>query len=179
MKKLFKEIGYTLVEALVVVGMVSALAAISFPPYLQHLRHTRGSEATSTMIMIRQALRDYNINNNAYFDIGSGNIPNNLPTSVVSGVPTPSTAGVEVDTGVTHYFSNNAYSVDATSPSSARFTNPNPVDFVIFVNGASSVACGSSNCATDAAVVSNYRLEMDNTDRVFISYDNGTNWTRY
>ena len=159
--------------------MIAILASVSFPPYLQYLNHARGSEAVSTMIMIRQSLRDFNINNNALFDIEVGNIPNDLPTSVVNGIPSPSTAGVQVDAKVAHYFSDAAYSVDATSPSSARFANPNAVDFIILVNGTESVACGSSNCATDAAAVSKYRLEMDNTDRAFISYDSGTNWSRY
>ncbi len=171
--------GFTLVEAMVVAAMISVLAAISVPPYLQQLRRARGSEAVSAMIMLRQGLRNYHINNNTFFDIGAGNILNALPTSVSGGTPSPSTAGLEIDVGIAHYFSNAAYSVDATSPASARFTNPNPVDFIISVNGSASVSCGSTNCATDAAAIANYRLEMDNTDRVYFSYNGGTNWYRY
>ena len=171
--------GFSLAEVLIVVAIVSVLAAISVPSYMQHVRRATAAEAVAMMAMVREGLRDYNINNNTFFDIGAGNTPNALPTSVASGIPTPSTAGVNVDAGVAHYFSNASYSVDATSPTSSRFTNPSPVDFIISVNGSSSVACGSSNCATNAAQIADYRLEMDNTDRVFVSYDGGTNWTPY
>ncbi|HLF17746.1 MAG TPA: prepilin-type N-terminal cleavage/methylation domain-containing protein [Candidatus Omnitrophota bacterium] len=170
---------FTLIEAIIVVAIVSVLASIAVPSYMQHVRRATAAEAVALMAMVREGLRDYNINNNTFFDIGSGNIPNGLPTSVASGIPTPSTAGVNADAGISHYFSNASYSVDATSPTSTRFANPSVVDFIISVDGSASVACGSSNCATSAALVSDYRLEMDNTDRVFVSYDGGTNWTPY
>lgn len=174
-----KKNGFTLVEILIVVAIVSLLAAISAPPFMQHTRRARALEAISAMALIREELRNYRINHDTYFDITSDNIQNGLPTTVSAGVPTPNTAGVEVNVGVAKYFSNASYTVDATSPASTRFTNPAPVDFIITANGASSVACGSSNCATQNAAVSTYRLEMDNTDRVFISYDGGTTWAAY
>ena len=145
-----KKKGFSLVEMLLVVAIVSILAAIAAPPYLHYVKKARASEAVATLNMIRQSLRDYYINNNKYFDIGSGNILNGIPTSVdASGVPTPNNAGLDIDVGVAQYFSNAAYSVDASSPVSPRFTNPNPVDFIITVTGNNSVACGNSNCAVN------------------------------
>ena len=171
--------GYTFVEVLTVVAIVALLASISTPLYLQHTNRARSSEAVATMSMVRQALRDYNIVNGTYFDIGAGNIDNALPTSVSSGIPSPSTAGVAVNVNIAQYFSSSAFSVDATSPTSTRFTSPGPQNFIISVNGNLSTACGTSDCAVNSGAVSAYRLEMDNTGRVFVSFDSGTNWTAY
>lgn len=174
--------GYTLVEILIVVSIVAILATISGPAFLQHQKKAVASEAVAAMSLIRQAQRDYHINTDHYYDVTSGNIANGFPTSVTAGTPTPSTAGVDVDVGVSAYFSNQAFTVDATSPTSARFTSPPPVDFLVLVNGAASVKCTSSvvtNCAIKADKVSQYDLEMDNSGRVYVSYDNGTNWQAY
>lgn len=171
--------GYTLVEMMIVVGIISLLAMIAVPPYLVHLKRSKALEAVSVMAMIREEMRDYRVNHQTYFDMGGGNIQNALPTSVTGGVPTPTDAGLGLDVGVTQYFSGASYSVDGTSPASARFTSPGPVDFLIQVNGGDSVACGSTECAFNAATVNDYRLEMDNTDRIFVSYDGGTTWSAF
>ncbi len=171
--------GYTLVEILTVVAIVALLASISVPAYMQFVRKPRAAEAVATMALMRQALRDYRIVHSAYFDVGSGNMPNALPTSVSGATPSPSTAGLAIDVGVVQYFSNAAYSVNASNPVSARFTTPGPVDFIISVDGSASVACGTSNCAINKNVAANYRLEMDNSGRTFVSYDAGSHWQTY
>ena len=174
--------GYTLVEVLIVVAIIGILASISGPMFTGHQKRAMASEAIAVMALIRQAQRDYKITNDTYYDVGAGNIPNALPTSVTSGIPTPSNAGVDVDAGVCQYFSNGAFSVDATSPSSAQFTNPGAVDFLVIVNGADSVKCSSSvltNCAIQADRIANFDLEMDNSGRIYISYDNGSSWRAY
>jgi len=160
-----------LVEILLVVGIIAILASLGVPPLLRYTQRARALEAVATMALTRQALRDYHINYNAYFDVANGNISNGLPPTV--------NPGLEINVGVAQYFSNSAFSVDATSPSSARFTNPDPVDFIITANGASSTPCGSSSCAISATAVTKYRLEMDNSGRVFISYDAGSTWTSF
>lgn len=177
-----KRQGYTLVEVLMVVMLIGILASISGPIYFQQRNRALASEALAMMSLIRQSLRDYHIVSDAYYDIAGGNVHNALPTSVSAGTPTPSTAGADVDAGVAQFFSNHAYSVDATSPSSARFSNPPVVDFLITVNAGDSVACSSSvstNCAIYAGRVANYDLEMDNSGRIFVSYDNGSHWQLY
>lgn len=179
-----KRNGFTLVEVMIVVAIVALLAAIAIPNYTRHTRRARATEAVATMSMIRQAMRDYFINTSEHFNITTGNIDSALPTSVTAGVPTPVTAGVDIDVGVAQYFSNAAFTVNATTPVSARFTNPGPVDFIITANGSDSVACGTSDCAINGGTtgpVADFRLEMDNTGRTFISFDNGDpgTWNSY
>ena len=175
--------GYTLVEVLMVVAIISILAMLSAPAYMQFTRKPVASEAVATMALIRQSLRDYKISHNACFDVAAGNLPNDLPTSVASGVPTPSNAGLKIDVGVVQYFSNKAFTVNAsglaTDPYKGQFTNPDPVDFIITVNGSASVTCGASNCAINNTKVAAYRLVMDNSGRTFVSFDSGANWQSY
>lgn len=173
--------GYTFIEVLMVVAIVALLASISGPMYMQHRKRAIASEAVANMSLIRQALKDYNITSGSYFDISSGNIKSALPSSVSGTTPVPSTAGVDVDAGVAQYFSNNAFSVNAASPSSGRFSNPPAVDFLVVVNGADSVQCSGSvtDCAIHAGSVSAFDIEMDNSGRTFVSFDNGSNWSQY
>jgi len=159
--------GFTLIEIMIVVAIIALLAAIAIPNYTRHTQRARASEAIATMTMIRQAIRDYFIVTSVYYDVASGNL-DQAPTT-----------GVSVDVGIAQYFSNAAFSIDGTSPSSVRFASPTAVDFIISVDGSASVACGTSNCAIHNAIVSDYRLEMDNTARTYVSYDAGTSWMEY
>ncbi len=171
--------GFTLVEILMVVAIVSILAMLSAPAYMQFVRKPMASEAVATMALIRAAMRDYKIVHNTCFDVAAGNLANDLPASVTGGVPAPATAGLKIDVGVVQYFSSSAFSIDATGPASALFTNPGPVDFIISVDGSASTACGTSNCAIARDRVANYRLVMDNSGRTFVSFDSGMNWQTY
>jgi len=176
--------GFTLVEIMIVVFIVALLAALAIPNFTRHTRRAKAGEAIATMSLIRQAMRDYDINNNTHYDVATGNIDNNIPLlasiNLATGAVTGANNGVDIDVGVAQYFSNAAFSVDAVNHVSARFTNPGPVDFVISTDGSNSVACGAADCAINAGIVTNYRLEMDNTGRVFISYDgDGGPWEAY
>ena len=188
MKKLNTD-AFTLAEIMVVVAIVSLLASISVPVYIHQTRRATATEAIAIMAELRQNLNDFRINNDTYFDVaqldGTGNIQKTLPTSVVvsTGVPTPNPSGLEVDAGTTHYFSNSSFSVDSIDHTSTHFSpGPAPVDFVIQAQGNKSQACTASittNCALYQSRINNYRLEMDNTGRVVISYDGGTTWGPY
>ena len=85
--------GFTLVEIMIVVAIIALLAAIAIPNYTRHMQRARATEAVATMSMVRQAMRDYFINNNTHFNITDlpstnlGNIDNPLPASVAVGVP--------------------------------------------------------------------------------------------
>ena len=195
--------GFTMVELLVVLVIVAILAAVATPLYIANTRRAKASEAVATMGLIRQALRDFRVNNNTYFDIPvlatTGNIQNPLPPlgaiNLGSGLVTPAnTYGVDVDTGIPQYFSNAAFSVQAAGTgalpdvdgASNLLTNPPAQDFIITVAGSGSIGCSTSvvaNCAVKAGDINNgasaYVLEMDNTGRVAISYDNGTKWSSY
>lgn len=189
--------GFTMVELLVVLVIIGILAAVATPLFIQNTRRARASEAIATMSLIRQALRDYNINTGKYFTIAKNateydsNIDNPLPSSVTGTTPTPATAGVAVDADIAQYFSNRAYSVDAdviddNNGLSNLFDNPPAQDFIVLADGDDSDLCTAdeeANCALKADEVNNgskaYILEMDNSGRIFISYDNGTNWSPY
>ena len=191
--------GFTMVELLVVLVIVAILAAVATPIYLANVQRARASEAVSTMALIRQGQRDYQISGGSYFDIAqvaTGTITNVLPTSVTAGVANPQTAGVSIQNGVAQYFGNTAFAVDATlavgfTGVSTMFTNPPAVDFVITASGTvganpgDNVICSdtvapvaTTNCATKAGEVASYLLEMDNSGRAFVSYD-GTTWSSY
>lgn len=176
-----KKSGFTLVEIMIVVAIIAILAAIAIPNFTLHTRRARALEAVAAMSMIRQSLRDYNINNSTYYDVAGGDIDNNIPLkadiNLGTGAVTGADNGVDIDLGVVQYFSNAVFSVDAVDQASARFTNPGPVDFVITANGGYSVACGTNDCAINSTVVTTYRLEMDNTGRTFVSFDSGTSWS--
>jgi len=197
--------GFTMVELLVVLVIIAILAAVATPIYLANVKRSRASEAVSSMALIRQAQRDFQVAHNAYFDVAAlatdGNIqlplPLRLDAIATDGTPDPDPSGVDVDAGVAQYFSNAAYSVDAqgsgddwtsNSGTSGMFTDPSATDFLVFADGSDTVPCtatsSQTNCATKGAEVVNYALEMDNSGRTFVCYDwNGAtcdeNWAAY
>lgn len=185
-----KRQGFTMVELLVVLIILGILISVAAPMYLRNADRSRATEAVAGMGAIRDGEREYFTSHNTYFTITSGNIQNGFPTSVVTtgtgpgvGAPTPATAGVGVDNRVAQYFSNAAYTVlmPAADVDGAGngFTVPNVQGFRVFVDGSLSAACvgaGATNCAVHNTDVVNYRLEMDNSGRIFVSYDAGVTW---
>jgi prepilin-type N-terminal cleavage/methylation domain-containing protein len=198
--------GFTMVELLVVLVIVAILAAVATPIYLANTQRARASEAIATMGLLRQAMRDYRVNANTYYDIAAatdvGNIQNAIPISVTlaTGAPNPATAGAVVDVGTAQYFSNGSFTIDSggntgvpadADGSSGLFADPPAQDFVIRASGKSTgltapfgrnhpCATGDvGNCSAKGGEVENYRIEMDNSGRTFISYDGGTTWAAY
>ena len=154
------------------------------------------------MSLIRQAQRDYQLNNNAYYDIAAlattGNVQNPTPTGVTAaGVPTPATAGANIPADIRKYYSNSAFSVaagntPATVPADGDFLLPtNPVDFIVYADGSESFQCvagSTTNCATNATQVNgngvaanSIDLKMDNAGRIYVSYQGGAagTWEQY
>jgi prepilin-type N-terminal cleavage/methylation domain-containing protein len=180
--------GFTMVELLVVLVIVAILAAVATPIYLANVQRSRASEAVSSMALIRQAQRDFRINANAYFDIATDDVDLPLPTVAIAADGTYlGTAGVAVNAGVARFFSNEAFSVDAgtgiaANGTSGLFLSPNAVDFIISATGNIGDNCAAgatTDCTTNGTEVTNYRLEMDNSGRTFVSYDSGTTWAAY
>lgn len=161
--------GFSLIELLTVLLILGILASIATPLYMAHVQRARMSEAVATLALIRQAERDYFAKHNTYLAVASPNLSND---------PEDSTPGLGIDVGTAQYFSNAAYSV-AVPGASTHFTTPptTPVDFVASVSGSASVACAGedTDCAVRQADVSNYQLEMDNSGRIFVTF-NGTDW---
>jgi prepilin-type N-terminal cleavage/methylation domain-containing protein len=181
--------GFTMVELLVVLVIVAILAAVATPIYMANVQRAKASEAVSHMALIRQALRDYQINSNTYFDIDSDEIQLLPPPVVEVTFATgehDNPAGVNVNAGVSRFFSNAAFTVEAVNQdedgASGAFTAPNTVNFLITADGSKSVKCEdgeADNCATNYVEVKDYRIEMDNSGRTMISYDSGATWQPY
>lgn len=167
--------GFTMVELLVVLVIIGILAAVATPIFLGNTQKAKASEAVAAMSLIRQAQRDYFINNNTYL-------------TSISTINDPLPTGVAVNTGVAQYFSNEAYKVvPANSPEvKAPFSAPLAQDYVIRVSGSASKQClGNSDtiCAIKQNDIKDFELEMDNSGRVFVSYGKDTNgnakWQKY
>jgi len=155
-----------MVEILVVLLIIGILAAVATPLYLAQTQRAKASEAVATMGMIRAAERDYFGRSNSYLNVSSGNLSTAL--------------GVNV--GTSQYFSNAAYSVaQGAAGASGLFTTPGAVDFVVTATGTASVPCSGNltDCAIKAGDVADYLLEMDNSGRAFVSYNNGTAWSAW
>lgn len=174
-----KNSGFTMVELLVVLVIIGILAAVSTPIFMQNTRKARASEAVATMGLIRQALREHNINNNTYLEVDEGDLKN---------APDDADPGLSIELGTVQYFSNDAFTVTTTGLTTANFpnfSNPAPQNFIIEIDGSKSEKCNPppatepEDCGIKQTDVDDYRLQMDNSGRVYISYDAGTNWNAY
>ncbi len=169
--------GFTMVELLVVLVIIGILAAVATPIFLGNTQKAKASEAVATMSLIRQAQRDYFINNNSYI-------------TSISDISKTAPNGLNIDTGVTQYFGNDAYTVVAPSAAAAPWNDSDLTDgipaqdFIVKVTGddTNNNNCGDSqtpvNCGLKTDEVKDFRLEMDNSGRVFVSY-NGSDWQKY
>lgn len=179
--------GFTLVELLVVLVIIGVLAAVATPLLFKHTQRAKISEAIAVMSQIRQAKRDYKISAGSYFNIKEettkGNIKNGFPDSVTGFVPDKIDSGVDVDAQTAQYFSNSAYEVFADDDGtkldaksiSKQFDKPDPVDFIIIVKGSRSVDCNDvsreGNCAIKNLEVKDFMVEMDNSGRIYVCFE--------
>lgn len=180
--------GFTMVELLVVLIILAILIAVAAPMYFGNMNRARASEAVAALGTIRASLREYRISHPsyAYPTLAADN-------SLTAGIAAPYETGVDVNVGVTQYFSNGAYSISAAiaALSAAPFNTVNAVDFVITADGGAVTntlcpAAGTpSNCAMKKADVDNVPpgsptiVKMDNSGTVYASYDNGATWGTY
>lgn len=61
-----KQLGVTLVELMIVVGLVAIIASIAYPSYISHMDKTRDAEAQIMLLEIMQQQRRFFTNNNRY-----------------------------------------------------------------------------------------------------------------
>jgi len=173
--KMIKNKGFTMIELLVVLVIIGILAAVVTPIYVQNTNKAKASEAIATMGLIRQAMREQQIKSNTFFDVKKGDL-NNSPDDTTG-------RGLDINVGTAQYFSNDAFTVIAsdTQEASTRFSNPPVVDFLIRADGNESIKCTGNvtDCAIRREDIKDYRLEMDNSGRIYVSYNAGTDWVEY
>ncbi len=66
--------GFTLIELMIVVGVVGILASIAYPSYLDYVRKARRTEAQGLMLDIQLRQEKYRVNHTTYAslsDLGS------------------------------------------------------------------------------------------------------------
>jgi len=178
--------GFTMVELLVVLIILAILVAVALPMYFANVNRSRASEAVAAMGIIRQSIRDYKISHPAY------TYPTFIASNAITeGIAAPFETGIDVNVGVTQYFSNGAYSVSTGALTAEPFNTVNALNFVITSNGNvdTNVACSASgtpdNCSMKAADVkaagSQIVAKMDNSGTIWVNYSNGISgkWTKY
>ncbi len=81
------DLGFTLIELMIVVAVIGILAAIATPNYQQYVKKSRRTDAQGAMLDLQQKQEKWRINNPSYgalSDIG-GAPPNSYYTFSVSG----------------------------------------------------------------------------------------------
>jgi type IV pilus assembly protein PilE len=74
-------LGFSLLELMLVVGIIAILAAIAIPSYNGYILKSRRSEAMINLVKFQGAYEEYNAQNNTY------PASNTLPPSVVPPIP--------------------------------------------------------------------------------------------
>jgi type IV pilus assembly protein PilE len=74
-----KALGFTLIELMITVAVVSILAAVAYPSYQEHLRKSRRAEAQAFMMTLASRQQQFMVDTRSY-----------AATVAAAGVPVPS-----------------------------------------------------------------------------------------
>jgi type II secretory pathway pseudopilin PulG len=148
------EAAFTMAELIVVLIIVSLVAAASIPMFLTSARQARVAEAEFGLnAIMREALR-YKTETGGYLEVEAGDIANS---------PDAASPGLGLDFSDDRYFDNACYSVrlDGT------------YGFVARCDGGA-----AGNAAPGAQAVGEIVLELRGDDRLKrVSYDGGSSWS--
>jgi type IV pilus assembly protein PilE len=175
------KMGFTMVELLVVLVIVAILAAVAAPIYMANEKRSMASEAVAIMSVIRQAERENKVKTGNYVAVD---------TTVYD-----LRDKLSVDPETTQYFAQTTFKVTIANPSFTPTTinavaiDPGAQQFVIHADGklvaggGTNVLCptASNICAAkgDNGDLQNIQVEMDNSGRIFVTYNGGTTWEQY
>jgi type IV pilus assembly protein PilE len=67
------EIGFTLIELMIVVAIIGIIAAIAYPSYLEQVKSTRRTDAQGALASFANAMERYYTQNNTYIGADGGN----------------------------------------------------------------------------------------------------------
>lgn len=74
-----KEAGFTLIELMIVVGIVGLLAAIAYPSYTGALTKARRADAMGDLVGLQSAMERYYTENNSYSGAIVASVGGNIP----------------------------------------------------------------------------------------------------
>lgn len=73
--------GFTLIELMIVVAVVAILAAIAVPSYMESIRKSRRSDATTSLAKIQLAQETYRLNHTSYGTLANLGLADPLPST--------------------------------------------------------------------------------------------------
>ena len=138
-----KENGFTMIELMMVMVIISILAIAAFPLYEASKERAYISEAVATLGAIRGEERTYYTEHGEYLSIAPGNLGN---------APTDDPPGLGIDCSQNRYWSAEAFEVTASGDS---FT---------------ATATGSNSTASDKDKVRGMVITMDEMGNLTYSY---------
>ncbi len=113
-----KQLGFTLIELMIVVVVIAILAAIAFPAYQESVAKSKRADAQGALMSLASSMeRSYTENNN-YCDVGTTAVANCGGAAGDSGAPTVHGSTVPLDGGVAYY----NLTISAVSPNTYTLT---------------------------------------------------------
>ena len=70
-----KQLGFTLIELMIVVAIIGFLAAIAYPSYQEQVRKTRRADCSGALASLASTMERFYTVNNTYEGAGAGTLP--------------------------------------------------------------------------------------------------------
>ncbi|MDH4189191.1 MAG: prepilin-type N-terminal cleavage/methylation domain-containing protein [Betaproteobacteria bacterium] len=137
--------GFTLIELMIVVAIISILAAVALPQYNQYVTRSKLTEATSQLADLRTKMEGYYLDNRRYSSTTGGGTCGVVPAAADSKYFDIACASSTLKTGV----GDQTYTITATGKSSAGMTG-----FVLTID--------HSNTKATTSVASGWTLPATN-----------------